>query len=386
MSLSEQIYVVGLAALLGGAAFLAQSPAGDESALGGFENELKTIAERAQSSVVTIAAYVRDGTAPEDTAPPTWVRQPDLEYLGFRRIGSGSGIVVSADGDILTNRHFLVQPDGTPADLIDVETADMRHTLSTIVGMEPTLNLAVVRLTVFSEHNPPSFAPVEFGDSAALAPGSLALALGDPFGPERYFGLGVVAALPNRQCYQEQLTATYLQIATQVPTGAYGGGVLDSSGRYVGMLTPRDAKPGVDDNEGDRALEYALPSDVVRGIYATIKETGSMRSPWLGVAVMGVAELRAELGASGFGALVRPRSGIFVDNVFAGSPAHAAGVRVGDFLTHIDGTAVGTPLDFQRLLYLAGIGNALKVDLFRAGEAYSVELVVEVRPAEAIPR
>jgi len=370
------------AALVGAAVVVQTGEDAPAGALDGLGRDLTAIADQARASVVTVAAFVRDDSAAEDAPAPSWSRLPAGEYPGFRRIGAGSGIVVSSNGDILTNRHLLVGPDGAAPDLVDVETADGRHTLSRIVGLEPTLNLAVVRLEIYSERNPPAFEPIEFGDSASLAVGGLAIPIGDPWGPERFFGLGVVAGLPDRQCYQEQLAATYLQIAAQVPPGAYGGGLLDADGRYVGMLTPRDASSP----DGTRGLEYALPSDVVRGIFAAILETESTVSPWLGFAVMGIAELRAELGASGFAALARPRSGIYVESVFTPSPASAAGIRAGDFVTHIDGEALGSPLDFQRRLYLGGIGGTLRVDLFRDGEPYTVELKIEPRPEEAVTR
>jgi serine protease DegS len=404
MSVGAHLPILGLAALAAGAAFVVQAsggapepeaaPAAQQQAapaagvLAALDAELRAIAERTRRSIVTVAAYVREegADAEVDVATPAWVRQPDRDYPGYRRIGAGSGIVVGAGGEIVTNRHLLLRPDGTPADLVDVETADLRHTLSCIVGMEPTLNLAVVRLEVYSQANPPDFAPIEIGDSDALAQGALALPVGDPFGPERFFALGVVAGTPNRQCYQEQLTATYLQVAAVVHPGAYGGGVLDARGRLVGMLTPREPALGVAAPPDAIGLAFALPSNVLTGIYATILETESVRSPWLGFAVMGIAELRRELGTAAFGALQRPRFGIYVENVFTPSPAADAGVQVGDFLTHLDGQAIGTPLDFQRCLYLAGIGRKVELRLFRAGEEHAVAAVVEQRPEEAVTR
>jgi serine protease Do len=351
------------------------------------QDAFAAVAEQALPSIVTVAAYVRE-TEPEP-APPgqsAWIKDLSGEYPGFRRIGSGSGVVLSAAGDVLTNRHFLLQEDGQPADLIDVETADNRHTLSRVVGMEPTLNLAVVALEVFSKDNPPAFKPLPIGNSAALLPGHMALALGDPFGPEKFLAPGVFSATASRECYQEQLTATFLQVALVLHPGAYGGALVNLRGEYVGMLTPRNPVPGRAAAASGTGLEFALPSNIIQGLYGTIKRNESFQSPWLGYAVMSVGELRKELGAQAFAALPRPRVGIYIENVFSPSPAFAAGVQVGDFLTKFNDTLIGSPLDFQKQLYMAGIGSRVRLELFRAGETYAREISVELRPPEAITR
>lgn len=197
------------------------------------QDAFAAVAEQVLPSIVTVAAYVRDpdaGLEPSQTS--AWVKDLSGEYPGFRRIGSGSGVILSAEGDILTNRQFLLQENGEPADLIDVETADNRHTLSRVVGMEPTLNLAVVALEVFSKDNPPAFKPLPIGNSAALLPGHMAIAVGDPFGPEKFFAPGVFSATASRECYQEQLTATFLQVALVLHPGAYGGALVNLRGTF----------------------------------------------------------------------------------------------------------------------------------------------------------
>lgn len=351
------------------------------------ETAFKQLADRTAPSVVTIAAYERSAKDAAAEGEPTsiWIRQIDDNYPGFRRIGSGSGVMVSEAGHLITNRHFLLKADGEPADLIDVETADNKHTIARIVGLEPTLNLAILQFVALSDGNRPQFKPVTFGNSFELFPGHWALAVGDPLGPEKYMGVGVFAGTPSRECYQEQLTATYLQAALRVHPGIYGGALINLKGEFVGMLTPRDPKMGIFD-QPDVGVEFALPSNIIRGIYPSILANESRKSPWLGFAVMSPAELAKELGAEAFSKLQRPITGIYIENIFDPSPASSSGIRPGDFLTRFGNAYIGTPIDFQRQLYLAGIGSEVECEFFRKGETYTVQFKIEERPANALTR
>ena len=133
-------------------------------------------------------------------------------------------------------------------------------------------------------------------------------------------------------------------------------------------------------------IEFALPSNIIRALYPTILKNESRVSPWLGFAVMSGIELQRELGIEGYSKLLKPRAGIYIENLFDPSPAHSAGVKIGDFLTRFDGAIIGGPLDFQRAMYMAGVGRSVELEFFRAGETYSVRLEVEPRPEAAITR
>lgn len=373
----------------------AQGQLEDDEPLPGLELALQlestylALAERVFPSIVTVRAFERIPASETATANPTpqtgWVSPIDENYPGFRRIGAASGVILTADGDILTSRTSLLKADGKPADLVDVETIDNRLTICRVLGMEPTLNIAVLKLDVYSSDNPPRFRPIRMGNSFLLHPGSMVAAVADPFGPEKFFGVGVCAGTPNRECYQEQLSSTYVQTAMQVHPGAYGGALVNLRGEFVGMLAPRAHATGVSDAP-HMGLEFALPSNIIQGLYGTIRRNQSFESPWLGYAVMSMAELRKEIGVEAAAALVRPPAGIYVENVFTPSPAAAADVRPGDFLTKFNGIEIHSPLDFQKQLYLAGIGTRVPVEFFRAGERFVRELVIEVRPPNATTR
>jgi S1-C subfamily serine protease len=359
------------------------------SAFAAFEEASVAIAARIRPSVVGVRAYVRDaGTvAPEDDAGSGWgVTAFNDDFPGFRLSNGASGIVASKDGDVLSCLHPLQKADGSIVDLVVVETHDRIKIIAEVIGAEPTVNLALLRCRVFPTGRESELVPATFGDSDALRPGAPAFGVGDPVGPERTFAFGAFAARPSRDCYQELLSSFYIQASMIAPGGAYGGPLLDSSGTVVGMLSPRAPKPGSDGSAPRDGVEFAMPSKILKGLYGSLREARSFRSPWLGFSVMSREELAASLGAAAFEAARKPKNGILIENVFSPSPAAAAGLRKGDFLVSFDGAVVFTPVDFQRYLYLAGVGREVVLEVFREGETFKKTLAIEARPKEAVPK
>ena len=370
----------------------AAMPAGLAAALE-IQEHFAALAVRAYRHTVTVTGYRR--------LPPSVMRlpqEPEIDtdewdvkidenvYPGYEKVGIGSGVMISAEGEVLTCLHPLQQADGRFVDLIDVETPDRQNTICRLVAAEPTLNLALLRLEVVNESFPPQYGVAEFGDSSVARAGQFAIAVGDPFGPEKVFEVGHITQPPDRDCYQENLTATYLQSSMRVQPQCYGGALLNVQGELIGILMPLAPKPGMLELEPARGLEFALPSNIVQGLYRSLREVQTWKSPWLGFAVMSRAELRKEQGPGAYNMLVKPRFGIYIENVFTPSPASAAGIRPGDFLVEFDGQRVDTPIMFQRFLYLAGIGAQVELQMFRQGETYTAKLGVEERPANAKQR
>ena len=346
------------------------------------------LARQAYQCTVSITAHSkRDEIDESDMAVErsNWIRDPAniTDYPGHDQVGAGSGVVVSEDGDILTCRHFLLNGNEEVVDIVSVETPDQRHTICDVIAMEPTLDLALLRMRVFSKRNPPKFQVATFGDSSSARAGHFAFGVGDPVGPEQFFGVGVVTTPPNRDCYQELLSSTYIQIALRVHPETYGGPVFNVSGEMIGLLIPRVIKAGATLPQPVMGMEFAMPSNIIKGIYTSLRKVKSFRSPWLGFAVMSRTELRRELGPEKFNALAKPRFGIYLENVFKPSPATQNGVEPGDFLVHFDGEPVYSPLDFQKLLYVAGIDSEVELEFFRNGETFKRKFFVAERPPQA---
>jgi S1-C subfamily serine protease/mono/diheme cytochrome c family protein len=353
------------------------------------QDAFAAVAERVLPSVVNVSSFERVGSvsaakapaAPASSTPGqawTIAGSETPTYPGFRRIESGSGFFVGADGYLLTAHHVVTREGGEPAEVIDVELPDGRRVLSRLVGAEPALDLAVVKLEVVSEQRPPVVKPIEVGDGEALRVGYWTIAVGDPWGPERTYAVGTLAARAERQCYQEQLTATLLQASLVVNPESFGGPLVDIRGRVVGMLVP----PPLASTQG---TTYALPIDLALNLYEALKVTESRRSPWLGVSVLELATARRR-ASSDSPRIDLPSTGVYIDDVFEPSPASRAGIRVGDSLVAIDGQRLLSVLDFQKWLYLAGIGHEVSLELHRAGETLVKRVQVEERPASATTR
>ena len=348
------------------------------------------VAEAASPSVVGVTGLIRraEGAAPNAREGQGGWRVGSLEerlYPHFRPARTGSGFLVSAEGSILTAQRLLLVESGAPVDAVDVELHDGRHRIARIVGSEPTIDLAVLELEPSRRARPSELHPIRIGDSDAIRVGHWTIALGDPPGPGKTFVVGTLSSSPERQCYQEDLTATLMQTSLGVPVGGYGGPLLDIEGAVVGMMVP-----GPDGDLGglvssQAPLRFALPINLAMAIYEPLLLKGSRQSPWLGFSVL---ELRAawEGAADELEASAWPPHGVYIDDVFEPSPAAAAGIRVGDSLTSIDGHPLHSVSDFQKWLYLSGIGRSIALEIFREGATIETRVTVEQRPAAVVPR
>lgn len=348
------------------------------------------VAEQAAASVVGVTGFVRaaEGRPPARPGDGKWREGPPEErrYPGFRRARSGSGFLVSDDGYILTARHLLVDASGRTVDLVDVELHDGRHQVARIVGSEATIDLGLLKLEEFRPRDLRELRPVKIGDSSAARVGHWAIALGNPAGPGTTFAVGTLSSRAERQCYQDELSATLMQVSLGVPAGGYGGPLVNIEGAVVGMLIPGPHADRAADASPSPAFSFALPIDLAMAIYEPLKIKESRKSPWLGVSVLERRGGRQFPGTSGSGGVKLPPGGVFIDDVFEPSPAAGADIRVGDLLLAIDGNRLFSVGDFQKWLYLSGIGRSITLGIFRDGEKLEKRLTVEERPAAAVPR
>ncbi len=386
---------LALAMALASPPAVAQEPAPDPGARAAASGGFVAVCKKVLPSVVTVRTFVRaepvatDAAAsgpeqPANSSPaPGWVVDTSAErdYPGFRPYDSASGFFVSDDGEVLTTLGAIRVADDRSVDVVEIETMDGQRVLAEIVGVEPTLQLAVLRCAVFASWTKPAMRPVTFGDSEAIEVGSTVLAIADPAGPERFVAAGLLAAKPSRDCYQELMSSTYMQATIAVPPGALGGPLVNDAGDVVGILSPLGT--GMAPTPG---CAWALPSKIVSGLHVAIRAAGTTKSPWLGFSVMSRAEIATARGFQAFQAMKKPAHGILLENVFSPSPAAAAGLQPGDFLTHFAGVEIHQPVDFQKQLYLAGVGREIEVVVFRDGTTFPKKLVIEARPPEAKPR
>jgi len=329
------------------------------------------------ASVVSIGAYLPIDQAPDastDSGEASgWRAAGDQNdpYPGHRLVRSRSGFFISEDGFILTNAGTVAPFEGREIAIVDVEI-EGRHYQARVVGTEPTVDLAVLAVDL-----PFSTRAVKLAEQDSAKVGRWAIALGDPPGPERTFDPGTIAAVPERDCYQEQRGATLLQTSCRLDPESYGGPLVDIAGRVIGITVPRPGGVGPAALMAFARQAQALPNGIAMTLYEALRAKESRRSPWLGVAVLELT--RATRTRSS------PRTGVYIDDVYDPSPASRAGIRVGDVLTGIDDHRVLSVADFQKWLYLAGIGASVRLHVSREGEALELPVTIEERPAAARP-
>jgi len=334
------------------------------------ERAFARAAEKVLPSVVGISLYERETRDDSKAADAgAWQRGGAEEqlYPGFRRVASASGFVVSGDGEVLTCAGIFSRPArGANDRVIDVELPGNVHARGWVVGIEPTVDLAVLKMAA-----PVPVRSATIGDSDGVKVGQWAIAVGDPPGPEKTFAPGTVAGRPERECYQEHRTSTLIQSSATIDPGGVGGPLVNIHGAVIGLTVSGDAA---------RPTVNALPINLAMTLYRALKVAGSERSPWLGIAVLELsASLRARLGSA-------PLTGIYIEDVFSPSPASRSGVRVGDVLTQMDDHPILSVGDFQTWLYILGIGTTVDLELVRGGKPLRLRLAIEQRPEAAAPR
>ena len=344
------------------------------------ERTFAHVAEGIFPTVVGVSVYQKrsEPGAPRPSGAPRegWtVGDPeDALYPGYRRVRSGTGFLVAADGDVLTFAGAIALPGSSPAsNLIDVELPGNIHCRARLIGLEPTIDLAVLGIVA-----PVPVRAAVLGDSDTVRIGHWAIAVGDPPGPEKYFVPGTIGARPERECYQEHRTKTLLQSSAAMETGGFGGPLVNIRGEVVGLTIPGDAG-AAPIASGGRPVD-ALPINLAMTIYRALKVKESERSPWIGISVLELgAALRARIKSP-------PLTGIYIDDVFDPSPASRAGIRVGDVLTKMDDQPILGVSDFQTWLYLLGIDRSVTLEIVRSGTKLRKQLTIEARPGSALTR
>ncbi len=257
--------------------------------------------------------------------------------------GSGSGIVISADGYLLTSAHVVAESDGGSATFVDG-----RELAFSAVGTDRFSDLAVIRVAG------DGLRPAVLGDADGLRVGQLVVAIGNPMGFAGSVTAGVVSAvgrsLATSDGNMSRMVENVIQTDASLNPGNSGGALADWRGTVIGVNT---AVAGV-------GLGLAVPvNPTTAGIIASLISQGRVRRGYLGIA--GAPRPLAPRVAERFGT----KSGLDVVEVVAGSPAAAAGLRKGDVIYEVNGTPLGDAGDLQRVLVEETIGKAMKLGVIR---------------------
>ena len=273
--------------------------------------------------------------------------------------GAGSGFVFAADGLILTNSHVV-----DDASEIQVTLPDGREQRADLIGHDPDTDIAVLKITA------PDLTALSFGDSQALRPGQLVIAIGNPYGFQHTVTSGVVSALGRSlRARSGRLIEGVIQTDAALNPGNSGGPLVTSAGLVVGVNTAIIA--------GGQGLSFAVPIRTVVMVLPALLRDGRVRRGYLGVAGQDVPLLRR---VTRFHRLTQP-TGVLVISLEADGPAAAAGLREGDIIVSLDTFAVTGLDDLHRLLTADRIGTSATMSILRASERLELTvLIVDRQP------
>lgn len=341
----------------------------------------RDLVKRIDPSVVSVTTYIKvpDGVAYDGR----WAVADESPISGYARETVSTGIVVDSTGTIICTRKPLLLEGGTFADKYDIETSSGSRYEVELLGAEPTIDLAILKV-IGSEAQPlTDLVPATIGSVDALQVGDDLFAVADPFGAARTFAPGIVMALPQVSCYQADLTGSFIHGSMSVCAGAVGGALVNRDGGVVGMIVPPPSADPLARPAPESFATYGMQIQTALAVGEALKKKRSDISPFLGFSVLSLPELKAKLRDDAkYDAITKPEYGLYIDDVFSPSPAAEAGVQVGDFIMEINGTRIGGVPDFQQSLYYFA-GTRVPVRIFRDGKELNPMIAIESRPASA---
>lgn len=289
----------------------------------------------------------------------------------------GLGFVVEAEGFVLTNYQSLVRAgDGRLHEAFRVRSGDAEFPAE-VIGVEPTIGIGILKL----ESTKP-FVPVLPALKRIVEPGAPLQAVSFEGGGLRFID-GSIAALNTKQCYQHSLAATMFRAKIEIPDSSTGGPVFYAdSGEVAAIDTGFEPvpEPGHVEVPGETHL---LPIELCFNIYESLKTKKSLKSPWTGFSVRPLAESEKRW----FPTAKKHHGGVAVEDIWENSPAQRMGLREGDILVQFSYNRILSVADFQKWLYMYGVGHPVKLYFLRNGTEYLVaDYLIEERPEWAKPR
>jgi serine protease Do len=313
------------------------------------------VAEHINPAVVNIDATSRAARDQRDQrSSPPW--DADRNDSSPRR-GTGSGVIIEADGHILTNHHVI---EG--AERILVKLADGRTLRAEVVGSDPDTDIALIKVS-----SPQPFPVAPLGDSDGLRVGEWVCAIGNPLAYEHTVTVGVVSYI-GRKLFDRSLD-NYIQTDAAINFGNSGGPLINARGDVIGINAAISSRAS--------NIGFAVPVNQARAVLPQLKARGRVARGYIGVELKDVdPDLQRSLGLG-------TARGALVQDVTEHSPGERAGLRPYDLITAVDGQAVTSNDELIRRIAATEPGTAVNVDLVRDTRAMQVVVKLAERPGRA---
>ena len=331
----------------------------------GLRNAFVEVVRKVQPSVVSIRSERTVTVSPgEGFGEDFFKGTPFEDFFGRqpsppqkrRQSGEGSGVIVDPKGYILTNNHVVAG-----ADKLTVHLSDGRELKGTVQGTDPKTDLAVVQVEA---RDLPAAA---LGDSDKIEVGEWAIAIGSPFGLEKTVTVGVVSA-KGRSGLGTGTYEDFIQTDASINPGNSGGPLVNIDGEVIG-INAMIIQPG-------QGIGFAIPINLAKTIMVALIKEGKVVRPWVGI---GLQDLTEELAQS-FN--LKEKEGALISQVYEGSPAEKAGLKVGDVVIDIDGVAIKSSQDVVREVLRKQVGQKIQMVVLRDGKRVAIPVVTEQMPSE----
>ena len=274
-----------------------------------------------------------------------------------RERGQGSGVIVEANGLIITNNHVV-----SKADEIRVFLSDKREFKGKLIGTDTKTDIAIVKIEATG------LPTVPWADSDQLEVGEYVLAVGSPFGLTQTVTMGIVSAV-GRASMGIAEYEDFIQTDAAINPGNSGGALVNVRGELVGINTAIFSQSG-----GNMGIGFAVPSNLSRAVMDQLVRTGKVVRGWLGVAIQ---DLSAELAAQ-FG--ITDTKGVLVSDVMEDSPAKKAGFERADVIIEYDGKPMDSPTHLRNAVAQTPIGKKVSVKLIRDKKPKTIEVTIVEQP------
>lgn len=309
----------------------------------------------AASKTIDAVVHVKNTSSSSSNLPSFYRYFYDEDELP-ERIGTGSGVIVSPDGYIITNNHVIEDSNE-----IEITTNDNKSYQAKIIGTDPDTDIAVLKINSIKK-----LPYVFFGDSDATKIGEWVLAVGNPFNLNSTVTAGIISAKSRDLNKRDGVNESYIQTDAAVNRGNSGGALVNTSGELIGINTAITSVSG-----GFVGYSFAVPSNVARKVFEDLIEYGDVQRGLLGV--MGQA-LDAQF-AERFE--VEETEGFYITDLEEGLGADLAGLKPGDIIKSVDGITINKFADLSGYLSTKRPGEKVKLIYKRNGNEMNVDVRLE---------
>jgi len=273
--------------------------------------------------------------------------------------GTGSGFILSADGNLLTNAHVVAG-----ADEVKVTLKDGRQFDGKVLGSDPLTDVAVVKIEASS------LPAVKIGNSQALVPGQWAIAIGNPLGLDNTVTVGIISATgrSSSEVGIPDKRVRFIQTDAAINPGNSGGPLLNERGEVIGVNTAIRANA--------QGLGFAIPIETAKRIADELATKGEVQHPFLGIRMLELTPARRQEINSNIegGFKVTQDNGVLILGVVESSPAEKAGLKEGDIIQKMNGVPVKTTSEVQERVEVAGVGGEVQMQVNRNGATQQVRV------------